>query len=123
MWTAGVSEGSAVIFCRLISSGDILLISCRVWIQIYFQNLITSLVPRPFPSFAKKHENRQQHKSRPRAAILLVSATNCTQSHTNPSLSDSWRFSKLPETFRARKAILCAGYLPTEIQFSFVLKA
>ena len=27
------------------------------------------------------------------------------------------------KTFRARKAILCAGYLPTKIQFSFVLKA
>ena len=25
------------------------------------------------------------------------------------------RFSKLPKPFRARKAMLCAGYLPTEI--------
>ena len=33
------------------------------------------------------------------------------------------RFLKLPKTFRARKAILCAGYLPKQIQFSFVLKA
>ena len=31
-------------------------------------------------------------------------------------------FSKLPKTFQAWKAILCAGYLPTEIQFSFILK-
>ena len=35
------------------------------------------------------------------------------------------RFSKFPKTFRARKAIfMCRlGFLPTEIQFSFVLKA
>ena len=32
------------------------------------------------------------------------------------------RFSKLPKT-HSRKAILCADFLPTEIHFSFVLKA
>ena len=32
------------------------------------------------------------------------------------------RFSKLPKTFRARKTILDVGFLPTEIQFSFVFK-
>ena len=40
-----------------------------------------------------------------------------------PLIRPGVRFSKLPKTFRARKAILCAGYLPTEIQFSFVWKA
>ena len=39
-----------------------------------------------------------------------------------PVFRPSVRFWKLPiaKTFRARKAILCAGYLLTEIQFSFV---
>ena len=32
-------------------------------------------------------------------------------------------FLKTPEAFSGPKAMLCAGYLPTEILFSFVLKA
>ena len=39
-------------------------------------------------------------------------------------LSHTWRaFLKTPKDFRARRAILCVGYLPTEIKFLFVLKA
>ena len=35
-----------------------------------------------------------------------------------------WRtFLKTPEDFVGQNAILCVGYLPKEIQFSFVLKA
>ena len=42
---------------------------------------------------------------------------------SNSGIEPGVHFSKLLKTFQVRKVILCAGFLPTEIQLSFVLKA
>ena len=59
----------------------------------------------------KKRKNRNNA-----ARVANISRHNMVQ---KPGV----HFSKVPETFRAQKALLCAKCLPTKILFLMILKA
>ena len=65
----------------------------------------------------EEEEKEKERRENERKTQGIEQVNSCGYVYTDV------RFSKLSKTFRARKAISCAGCIPKQIQFSFVLKA